>query len=461
MASFALSSTTEKGDAPDDSSLAEKGERRSVNTAGSRRSLSDGLVRWLTWSSSNPSEATASPGRNAHIKRLRDVTLGDLLEHELAAPISLRDFELYLVHRTRSAENLYVECWYRRYKTLFAASHPRQCTPDEAAVLQEAYRLGLAFIESGNGLEVNVTDRARRELSDAAEELVQACAVNPDAVEPFLPPDAFRGIVAETRPLLQAAFRDFLYDRAGNAHSPRNIALRITGVVIFFLSFFPLILPIVLNAARGWRFLALPFAFWGVGQATAAARRTCLLIFLARGSRQLYRYEQVSQTSPDSPVLVDLPRRPSDTPSVPPTVPAPVHFHSSRQSHVSTFPDQTLSPEFLASPTCLVSSGGTPILRPAAFPSAMTSERFSDPPLAYFPPSRAASDPTVYFSPAHDQDLIRRLSLPAPVVGTQLAKQESPLVKQEQLRSIIWATIAGGAATAVMLLLVVTIPNRS
>lgn len=82
---------------------------------------------------------------------------------------------------------------------------------------------------------------------------------------------------------------------------------------------------------------------------------------------------------------------------------------------------------------------------------------FSHSSLAYWPPHRAASDPSVYFSPASDDKLIERLSRSS---GKQTLKQECPLVRREQLRSLAYASVAGFAATLVMLVLDLTIPNR-
>ncbi|GAA6019161.1 hypothetical protein JCM10207_006568 [Rhodosporidiobolus poonsookiae] len=435
------------------------------------------LARWRSKASSAaPTLSTSSSSSFVSVKRLKDLALEDILQNRVSGPTSLRDFELYLVYRTKSAEVLFFEGWFRRYSELWSASKPLHRTEQQEAVLIDAYRLGLAFIDPEAPLELNIGDTVRRDLQERAGSL----AADPTAPEPFLPPSSFAPLLAETRPALLSAFANFLRDRAGNAHTPRNLFSQIVGLLIFLAAFVPFLLAVFFGWPRGWRFLSLPLVFWGVGQFTASYRRTCLIIFLAGRGRQLYQYEREEDASAQSTPVLSA--RPSPKPHQSVDVlahgnPLTTSMSSTSSSvpsiHFSSFPhtftlDTVVSPALPCSPAfsgreTLITAA--PVAAPSAAAPAAKGERFSSPPLHFFPPSRCAADPTVYFSPAHDMALIKRLSSPAPAFGTRTAKLAqlkdagTKLVKRELVRTLMLAAGVALVATVAMLVLVLTVPD--
>lgn len=214
---------------------------------------------------SSPPEPTLSPRtlsllshrsssrRSQHIK-LEHLRVVDLYEGTLP-PVSLRDFEYYLVYSERSVENLYFDVWLRSYSTLFhsiAHAHPSH-RDTLRATLTAAYNLGLAsFLHEDSLLELNITSETRRELDSAIGSLLFTPLADGTHAT-YLPPDAFNALQEEIETLLANSFAAFIRHQRGNGGRKRGYFALAVGALSYLIGFVPMLVAMLLTQARGWR----------------------------------------------------------------------------------------------------------------------------------------------------------------------------------------------------------------
>ncbi|KAI5481535.1 regulator of G protein signaling superfamily protein [Pseudohyphozyma bogoriensis] len=249
---------------------------------------------------------------------LADVKLADVLNNKHLSPLSLKDFEGYLVYKEYSAENLYFILWLNEYTKEWTAwqndtsaakaapaysqntdpNAPRDAShlPD---YLNESLQRGLAVFFAPNGpLELNLSADAR------AKTLVEAGnSGNP-------------ADFAEARDVIEHSLNRSLAQHTktcvANAGPVRLVFCFCLGLTIWLASLIPAFVGIFGHHARAWRAIGLPFNLFGAAVMVMALKRICGVIWLLGEDRQLLPWELASPTvTSSSLVSLNCPSTPS------------------------------------------------------------------------------------------------------------------------------------------------------
>ncbi|KDE03741.1 hypothetical protein MVLG_05810 [Microbotryum lychnidis-dioicae p1A1 Lamole] len=245
----------------------------------------------------SPPKASGMIGsvRSLRATPLNDVRLADVIENKHLSPLSLKDFEGYLVFREHAAENLYFILWLNEYEkewnawqrdptALKEANDARIIDPHASRtltqfppLLRESLERGLdAFFTPDGALELNLSDATR------AKVLVEAQSGNPADFEEA------RGLILHSLHRSLAAHSKACVANAG----PRRLVFCFClGLSIFLLGMIPPLVGIIGGYARAWRVVGLPFIWFGTAVMVMAVNRICGVIWLLGEDRQLLRYE--------------------------------------------------------------------------------------------------------------------------------------------------------------------------
>ncbi|CAH7685003.1 hypothetical protein BY996DRAFT_6416488 [Phakopsora pachyrhizi] len=101
------------------------------------------------------------------------VSFKDLLDRKYAPPLSLRDFEEYLLHVEYAPENLSFYLWLRKYDSLYKQWEAE--TGDVRGLnlpekLSETFNKALAQYFDGGPLELNISAQAQLELAKSIQD---------------------------------------------------------------------------------------------------------------------------------------------------------------------------------------------------------------------------------------------------------------------------------------------------
>ncbi|GAA5896509.1 hypothetical protein JCM5296_000687 [Sporobolomyces johnsonii] len=279
------------------------------------------LVR-VPWRVLSPPKATGMVGSVMSMKAtpINDVRLADVIANKHLSPLSLKDFEGYLVFKEYSAENLYFILWLNEYEKEYNTyladpsivkvspaysentdpSAPRMAShlPD---YLADSLRRGLdVFFAPDGALELNLP-RATRDKT-----LVEAGnSGNPkdfaearDIIEHSLN----RSLVAHSRSVV------------ANAGPRRLVLCFCLGFLIFLLGCVPALVAILTNHARGYRVIGLPFIAFGTTVMVMAMNRICGIIWFLGERRQLLPWELATPTVTSASIVpISCPPSPSST----------------------------------------------------------------------------------------------------------------------------------------------------
>ncbi|GAA5931801.1 uncharacterized protein JCM15063_001571 [Sporobolomyces koalae] len=267
----------------------------------------------------SPPKATGMVGSVRSFKStpLNDVKLADVIANKHLSPLSLKDFEGYLVFKEYSAENLYFILWLNEYEREFKAYLADTSVPKTEPVpsdntdplafraashlpdyLSESLRRGLnVFFAPDGALELNLPRAVRDKI------LVEAG--NSGDPKDF----------AEARDIIEHSL-----NRSLAAHSKASVAnagpRRLTfcfllGFSIFCLGLVPPLVAILTNHARGYRAIGLPFIAFGTAVMVMAVKRICGVIWLLGEDRQLLPWELAPPTVTSGSIVSMSSPRPS------------------------------------------------------------------------------------------------------------------------------------------------------
>ncbi|GAA6062472.1 hypothetical protein JCM10212_000007 [Sporobolomyces blumeae] len=267
----------------------------------------------------SPPKATGMVGSVRSFKStpLNDVRLADVIARKHLSPLTLKDFEGYLVFKEYSAENLYFILWLNEYEKEYAAYvaspdyvksepvHTESTDPLATRTashlpdyLAESLRRGLdAFFAPDGPLELN--------LPRAARDKVLVEAGNSGDPKEF----------AEARDIVEHSLNRSLaaHAKASTANAgPRRLTFCFClGLSIFCLGLIPPLVAILTNHARGYRAIGLFFLCFGTAVMVMAVNRICGVIWLLGEDRQLLPWELAAPTVTSGSIVSMSSPRPS------------------------------------------------------------------------------------------------------------------------------------------------------
>ncbi|GAA5821183.1 hypothetical protein JCM3770_002270 [Rhodotorula araucariae] len=272
----------------------------------------------------SPPKASGMVGsvRSLKATSMSDVRLNDVIANKHLSPLSLKDFEGYLVFKEYSAENLYFILWLNEYEKEYKAFLADPSIPKVAQVptattdplapraashlpdyLAESLRRGLdVFFAPDGPLELNLP-RATRDKT-----LVEAG--NSGDPKDF----------ADARDIVEHSLSRSLAQHAklsvANAGPRRLVFCFSLGLVVFLLGLIPPFVGIFGNHARGYRAIGLPFLWLGMSIMVMAINRVCAVIWLLGEDRQLLPWELASPTVTSGTIVpIACPTTPASTSS--------------------------------------------------------------------------------------------------------------------------------------------------
>ncbi|KAG9086182.1 hypothetical protein FRC06_003236 [Ceratobasidium sp. 370] len=262
-----------------------------------------------------------------------DVPLSDILNDKHASPLSLREFEEYLLYVERSAENLYFSLWLKQYTDEYndwvesqaididhrPSSSRHRPSPDpeptapNSSLAHSFQRARELFFDNASQYELNVTDemidpvrhlvrpprtgpaRRRREAwEDDGDDEPQneALAVSKDVFATMYPrPRDLDRIKCEVEGLLRQSLTRFLqlaFTNAGRSHD--KIAYSVWGVYLV-AAIAASVSIIVGGKPRALRLVVVPLLLIGWSVLFASLNGICTAIYAFGDARQLYPYE--------------------------------------------------------------------------------------------------------------------------------------------------------------------------
>lgn len=265
----------------------------------------------------SPPKATGMIGSVRSFKStpLNDVRLADVIANKHLSPLSLKDFEGYLVFKEYSAENLYFILWLNEYEKEYAAYAATDAPKHEQVYSDNTDPLAT---RSASHLPDYLADSLRRGLDvffapDGALELNLPRAVRDkalvDAGNSGDPRD-----LAEARDIIEHSLNRSLAAHAkssvANAGPRRLVFCFCLGLSIFLLGLIPPLVAILTNHARGYRVIGLPFIWFGTAVMYMAIKQICGVIWLLGEDRQLLPWE-IAPPSVTSGSIVSMSPRPS------------------------------------------------------------------------------------------------------------------------------------------------------
>merc|ERR1711939_1216824 len=210
---------------------------------------------------------------------LRDIKLNDVLAGKYLAPLTMRDFEGYLVYRECSAENLYFILWLREYEKQYKRGRSSDEKPGQPldhvnALLDRGVS---AFFKPDAPLELNLRqDQRDRVLA---------------AVDNSSDPAVFDEAKAVIMDSLAHSLSTYTKSVTANAGPRRLVFCFCLGLSIFLLGLIPPFVGIFGDYARGYRVIGLPFICFGAAVMAMAVQRICGVIWLLGEDRQMLPWE--------------------------------------------------------------------------------------------------------------------------------------------------------------------------
>ncbi|CAE6483463.1 unnamed protein product [Rhizoctonia solani] len=206
------------------------------------------------------------------------VTLEDMLKQKHLPPISLKDFEEYLLFEEFGAENLYFLLWLQEYSAKHRTWFARNAVSDP--------KLAMSFTRAKATF---FSRQSSHELNLAAVQINNFFANTSGQPHPL--PAVFDPIKSDVEASLRESLKKFLRTRICNADSKRATCVWISGVVTILTAITLILLSVFSNERRRKRIPNLSFLWLGMTIFLCSWNGLCLVIYLCGGGRQLRPFE--------------------------------------------------------------------------------------------------------------------------------------------------------------------------
>ncbi|QRV94370.1 adenylate cyclase [Ceratobasidium sp. AG-Ba] len=229
--------------------------------------------------------------RSCNIVPIFRVSLNDILDGKHLPPLSLKDFEEYLLFDERSAENLYFVLWLKEYTKRHRAWFSTATTHSRSLALSFT-RAKSTFFSHSSTHELNLPSILIFNFFAAAEG------------QPHPPPPIFNQILREVEHMLRESLLRFVASRTRNAGKQRVWCALIGGIGVSLIALAPLLVTILGNKPRALRLAALPILWLGATIFLSSIHGICFIIYILGDARQLYPFE-LSRPPISSPRPID------------------------------------------------------------------------------------------------------------------------------------------------------------
>ncbi|QRW25509.1 regulator of G protein signaling domain protein [Rhizoctonia solani] len=248
------------------------------------------FVTFLKWPARVFSPPKVSEVKGWSIIPTLTVTLEDMLKQKHLPPISLKDFEEYLLFEEFGAENLYFLLWLQEYSAKHRAWFSRNAVSDP--------KLAMSFTRAKATF---FSRQSSHELNLAAVQINNFFANTNGQPHPV--PAAFDPIKADVETSLRESLKKFLRTRICNADSKRATCVWISGVVTILTAVSLILLSVFSGERRRKRIPNLSFLWLGMTIFLCSWNGLCLVIYLCGGGRQLRPFE-LARPSISAPLQV-------------------------------------------------------------------------------------------------------------------------------------------------------------
>ncbi|CAE6384010.1 unnamed protein product [Rhizoctonia solani] len=218
------------------------------------------------------------------------VTLEDMLKQKHLPPISLKDFEEYLLFEEFGAENLYFLLWLQEYSSKHRAWFARNAASDP--------KLAMFFTRAKTTF---FSRQSSHELNLAAVQINNFIANTSNQPHPV--PAVFDPIKSDVEASLRESLKKFLRTRICNADTKRATCVWISGVVTILTAVSLILLSVFSGERRRKRIPNLSFLWLGMTIFLCSWNGLCLVIYLCGGGRQLRPFE-LARPSISAPMQV-------------------------------------------------------------------------------------------------------------------------------------------------------------
>ncbi|CAE6334441.1 unnamed protein product, partial [Rhizoctonia solani] len=213
------------------------------------------------------------------------VSLDEILAMRHLSPLSLKDFEQYLLFEEYGAENLYFLLWLNDYAALYHAGNP------PLRLYHSLVRAKATFFSSDSQYELNLAAVRISEFYALVDGLVDGVAPGEAPAPPH--PDAFAAIRTDVEVMLRTSARRFVKSRSRNAGTQRVLCVIFGGLLTMAIALAPLMVSHFSERNRYIRFGMIPPLWLGLTVFLCSANGVCLILYLMGGSRQLHPFELV------------------------------------------------------------------------------------------------------------------------------------------------------------------------
>ncbi|KDN35572.1 hypothetical protein RSAG8_11487, partial [Rhizoctonia solani AG-8 WAC10335] len=194
------------------------------------------------------------------------VSLEEILAMRHLSPLSLKDFEQYLLFEEYGAENLYFLLWLNDYTVQFhSAGAPRH-------LYHSVARAKATFFSSDSQYELNL---AAVRISEFYA-LVDSAALGEYPTPPH--PHAFAAIRGDVEVMLRTSARRFVQSRSRNVSTQRALCIIFSGFLTMAIALAPLMISRFLEHNRYIRFGMIPPLWLGFTVFLCAANGICLIL---------------------------------------------------------------------------------------------------------------------------------------------------------------------------------------
>ncbi|KAG8999662.1 hypothetical protein FRB94_006004 [Tulasnella sp. JGI-2019a] len=233
-----------------------------------------------------PPDAGVGTVRSIKITPKYDVSLYDVLDGKHLPPLTLKDFEQYLVFNERSAENLYFIYWLRDYRRDYEAwqdsikDQPAEKGAQSLPELTLSFAKARAtFFNHDSHLELNLPSQEVEDMLNKSKGFAHP------------PPLVLADVERQVEGMLRESLMKFIQGSCANSGRRRGLFAIAVGMLVIAIGLIPVLLSVYHHTSRGVRFAGLPAFWFGATTAIAGFHGVCVVIFLFGDARQLYPYE--------------------------------------------------------------------------------------------------------------------------------------------------------------------------